>query len=179
MTPGARSGQNLDFKDFRSQSIQNKELRRRLWASRQPLAVLSRITPICGAGKVGCHSGVWNGGGWCWTTRQAKPGRTIRYVMLRRALEAALFQNIRGTSNYGSAPLKPKPGLSGTPAPGGNILGHDIFVTDVDPAQTPALRLGAAWLKGMVRKLRKCLDRGLSSVRTSAKAACQHSPRAK
>jgi hypothetical protein len=30
----------------------------------------------------------------------------------------------------------------------------------------------------MVRKLRKCLYHGLSSVRTSAKAACQHSLRA-
>ncbi len=56
MTLGVESGQNIDFKDFRSQNIENKELGLRLWASRQPLAVLSRITPICGEGKVGCHS---------------------------------------------------------------------------------------------------------------------------
>jgi hypothetical protein len=47
------------------------------------------------------------------------------------------------------------------------------------PAKPHILRLRAAWPECMVRKLRNCLYRGLSSVRTSAKAACQHSPRAK
>src|SRR5271155_3718269 len=59
MTLGVESGQNIDCKDFRSQNIENKELGRRRWASRQPLAVLNRITPICGGRKVGCHSRLW------------------------------------------------------------------------------------------------------------------------
>jgi hypothetical protein len=45
---------------------------------------------------------------------------------------------------------------------------RDIRVTHVVPHDPEC----------MVQKLRKCLYRGLSSVRTSAKAACEHSPRA-
>ena len=45
---------------------------------------------------------------------------------------------------------------------------RDIRVTQIVPHDPEC----------MVQKLRKCLCRGLSSVRTSAKAACQHAPRA-
>ncbi len=61
-----------------------------------------------------------------------------------------------------------------------NILGHvTIRATQNVPQSLRMWRLGAAQLECTVRKVRKRLYRGLSSVRTSAKAACQHSPRAK
>ena len=61
-----------------------------------------------------------------------------------------------------------------------NILGHvTIRAAQNVPQSLRMFRLGAAQLECTVRKVRKRLYRGLSSVRTSAKAACQHSPRAK
>jgi hypothetical protein len=64
------------------------------------------------------------------------------------------------------------------PALAVNILGHvDIRVTQVVAQKLTSCALAHDW-KYMVGKLSQCLERGLRSVRTSAKAACQHSPRA-
>ena len=79
--------------------------------------------------------------------------------------------------------LDKKTGRAKVPLPGKEFqqswVTATFRVTQVFCNNLKIFCLRAAWPEGTVRKLRNCLYRGLSSVRTWAKAACQHSPRAK
>ena len=109
-----------------------------------------------------------------------------RIVPPLRQAQGSLLHKAQGRGTLGCVSFSSSKGAPPAihsfvpPAVAKKIWVTSIFnATQKYPAKPHILRLGAASLKGVVRKLRNCLYRGLSSVRISAKAACQHLPRAK
>ena len=115
----------------------------------------------------------------CQSFSQRQQVRPVTVWAEARQISSQAFRTLNAMANAGShvgvrdllRDLFP-------PALAVNNLGHKDIGETLGPRMIRPCAFTQHMAGCMVRKLRKCLYRGLSSVRTSAKAACEHSPRA-